>query len=76
VLFLLGGNGNALKITTTAKLNSKQTSVATVRDLYQMYDATFLTPPLVLITMTTFKENKKREDSNDKVLYVEYRADV
>ncbi len=40
---LLGGNGNTLKIKTTAKLNSKQTSIATVRDLYWMY-ATFLTP--------------------------------
>jgi hypothetical protein len=31
---LLGGNGNTLKIKTTAKLSSKQTSIATVRDLY------------------------------------------
>jgi hypothetical protein len=40
---ILGGNGNILKIKTTAKLNSKQTSIATVRDIYRMY-ATFLTP--------------------------------
>ncbi len=39
----LGGNGNILKIKTTAKLNSKQTSIAAVRDIYRMY-ATFLTP--------------------------------
>ncbi len=32
-----------LKIKTTAKLNSKQTSIAVVRDIYRMY-ATFLTP--------------------------------
>ncbi len=31
---LLGGNGNTLKIKTTTKVNSKQTSIATVRDLY------------------------------------------
>jgi hypothetical protein len=31
---LLGGNENTLKIKTTAKLNSKQTSIATVLDLY------------------------------------------
>jgi hypothetical protein len=29
---LLGGNGNTLKLKTTAKLNSKQTSIATVPD--------------------------------------------
>jgi hypothetical protein len=40
---VLGGNGNTLKLKTTAKLSSKKTSIATVRDLYQMY-ATFLTP--------------------------------
>jgi hypothetical protein len=40
---LLGGKENTLKLKTTAKLNSKQTSIATVRDLYRMY-ATFLTP--------------------------------
>ncbi len=38
---LLGGN--SLKLKTTAKINSKQTSIATVPDLYRMY-ATFLTP--------------------------------
>ncbi len=36
---LLGGNGNTLK----SKLDGKQTSIATVRDLYRMY-ATFLNP--------------------------------
>jgi hypothetical protein len=41
---LLDRNGNTLKLKTTAKLNSKQTSIATVQDLYQMY-ATLLTPP-------------------------------
>jgi hypothetical protein len=40
---LLGGNGNILKIKTTAKLNSKQTSIAAVRNIFRMY-ATFLTP--------------------------------
>ncbi len=38
---LLGGNTLELKM--TAKINSKQTSIATVPDLYRMY-ATFLTP--------------------------------
>jgi hypothetical protein len=38
-----GNYGNTLKLKTTAKLNSKQTSIATVQDLYQMY-ATLLTP--------------------------------
>jgi hypothetical protein len=40
---LLGGNGNTLKLKTTTKLNSKQTSIATVPDPYRMY-ATFLAP--------------------------------
>jgi hypothetical protein len=40
---VLGGNGNTLKIKRTAKINSKQTSIPTVRDLYRMY-APFLTP--------------------------------
>jgi hypothetical protein len=40
---LLGGNGNILKIKMQSKLNSKQTSIATVRDIYRLY-ATFLTP--------------------------------
>jgi hypothetical protein len=30
---LLGGNGNALKLETTAKLHDKQTSIATIRDI-------------------------------------------
>jgi hypothetical protein len=45
---LLGGNGNTLKLKTTAKLKDKRTSIATVRGLDRMY-ATFSTP-LVLIT--------------------------
>ncbi len=40
---LLGGHGNMLKIKTTAKLNSKQTSIARVRDIFWMY-ATVLIP--------------------------------
>jgi hypothetical protein len=37
---LLGGNGNKLKLKTTAKLKDKRTSIATVRGLVRMY-ATF-----------------------------------
>jgi hypothetical protein len=40
---LLGGNGNTLKLKTTAKISSKQTSIATALDIHRMY-ATFLTP--------------------------------
>jgi hypothetical protein len=40
---LLGGNGNTLKLKTTAKLKDKRTSIAAVRGLYRMY-ATFPTP--------------------------------
>jgi hypothetical protein len=40
---LLGRKRKWIKSKTTAKLNGKQTSIATVWDLYQMY-ATFLTP--------------------------------
>ncbi len=65
---LLGGNGNTLKLKTTAKLKDKRTSIATVRGLYRKY-ATFPTPlgthyrlPLMLITYSTsinfnFKNN-------------------
>ncbi len=38
-----GNNGNTLKLKTTAKLNCKHTSIATVQDLYRMF-ATLLTP--------------------------------
>jgi hypothetical protein len=31
---IVGGNGNTLKLKTTAKLNNKNTSIATVRDPY------------------------------------------
>jgi hypothetical protein len=43
IVVLLGRNGNTLKVKTTAKLNDKRTSIATVRGLYRMY-ATFTTP--------------------------------
>jgi hypothetical protein len=43
VFALLGGQESTLKLKTTAKLRSKQTSIPTVRDLYRMY-APFLTP--------------------------------
>ncbi len=48
---LFGGNGKTLKLKTAAKLNSKHTPIATVRDLYRMY-ATFLT---WFSLQTTFK---------------------
>jgi hypothetical protein len=50
---LLGRDRKTMKLKMTAKLNNKQTLLATVRELYQMY-ATFLTL-LVLITYC-FKE--------------------
>jgi hypothetical protein len=34
---LLGGNGNTLKLKTTAKLNSKQTSIVTIPDGLMIY---------------------------------------
>jgi hypothetical protein len=45
-----------MEIKTTAKLNSKQTSIATVRDLYRMY-ATFPDTPWFSLqtTFTTLK---------------------
>ncbi len=56
---LLGRNGKTLILKTSEKLNNKQTSIATVRELYQIY-ATFLT----LLVLKAQSSGKFRERHN------------